>query len=83
MAYRVWRLDGKAQKSPSQLGAFLNVLGYLFFGGCAWEIFGSAGLCLVRFANPRTATTLCLATMSGSSPNFKVITHERIYGFNQ
>ena len=40
------------------LGGFLNALGYRFFGGCAWETFGSAGFTIVRFANPRTATTL-------------------------
>ncbi len=33
------------------------MLGY-FFGSCAWETFGSAGFTIVRFANPRTATTL-------------------------
>jgi hypothetical protein len=46
------------QKPPSFLGAFLSALGYLCFGGCAWETLGSAGFTIVRFANPRTATTL-------------------------
>ena len=40
------------------LGALLNALGCLFFGGCAWETLGSAGFTMARFANPRTATTL-------------------------
>ncbi|PRW85862.1 hypothetical protein C7A11_21775 [Pseudomonas simiae] len=36
----------------------------LLHGSCAWETFGSAGLCpfLSRFANLRTAATFCLAT---------------------
>ncbi|QDG56441.1 hypothetical protein NIBR502773_07880 [Pseudomonas sp. NIBRBAC000502773] len=36
----------------------------LLNGSCAWETLGSAGLCpfLSRFANPRTAATICLAT---------------------
>jgi hypothetical protein len=29
-----------------------------FFGSCAWEIPGSAGFAVSRFANPRTAATL-------------------------
>ncbi|MCH5572660.1 hypothetical protein L6212_23300, partial [Pseudomonas syringae pv. syringae] len=38
------------------------------YGGCAREIFGSAGVCLfARFANLHTAATQCLATIRGGS----------------
>ena len=37
-------------------GAFF-VPASLFYGGCAWETFGSAGVLYARFANPRTAAT--------------------------
>ncbi|MDT9643749.1 hypothetical protein [Pseudomonas sp. JV245A] len=48
-------------------GAFF-VPAYPFYGGCAWETFGSAGVLYARFANPRTAATLIrLATNRGSS----------------
>ncbi|TBN33380.1 hypothetical protein EYC95_27960 [Pseudomonas sp. BGI-2] len=36
----------------------LEALSCLFFGSCARETFGSAGLSIVRFANLRTAATL-------------------------
>jgi hypothetical protein len=59
MAYRVWRLDVQWHRNLRVLlGAFLVARDCLFFGSCAWETFGSAGLPLVRFANPRTAATL-------------------------
>ncbi|MGV8860837.1 MAG: hypothetical protein ACOH2O_13435 [Pseudomonas sp.] len=42
----------------------------LVYGGCAWEIFGSAGFLDSRSANPRTAATLIrLAANRGSSSN--------------
>ena len=41
---------------------------YSFYGGCAWETFGSAGVLYARSANPRTAATLIrLAANRGSS----------------
>ncbi|VVN16025.1 hypothetical protein PS659_04119 [Pseudomonas fluorescens] len=42
-----------------------------FFGSCAWETFGSAGFTIVRFANPRTATTLFVwRQLSGRSSTY-------------
>jgi hypothetical protein len=52
-----------AEASEQLIGVLLNALCCLLFGGCAWEISGSAGFAVSRFANPRTAATLCLATM--------------------
>ena len=47
-------------------GAFF-VPAFPFYGGCAWETFGSAGFLLSRFANLRTAATHNrLATVRGS-----------------
>lgn len=38
-----------------------------FYGGCAWETFGSAGFLLSRFTNLRTAATHSLGNERGSS----------------
>jgi hypothetical protein len=46
------------QKPPNYSEVFLTALCCAFFGGCAWETSGSAGFTVVRFANPRIATTL-------------------------
>jgi hypothetical protein len=46
------------QESPRFSEQFLIALCCAFYGGCAWETFGSAGFTVVRFANLRTATTL-------------------------
>ena len=48
-------------------GAFF-VPASLFYGGCAWETFGSAGVLYARSVNLRTAATLIrLTANSGSS----------------
>ena len=48
-------------------GAFF-VPAVSFYGGCAWETFGSAGFLTSRSANPRTAATLIrFAANRGSS----------------
>ena len=53
-------------------GAFF-VPASLFYGGCAWETFGSAGFLLSRSANPRTAATLHrFAAIRGSSSTIGV-----------
>lgn len=41
------------------------------YGGCAWEIFGSAWLISSRFANPRTVITHLFGDRRGSSSNSK------------
>lgn len=45
----------------SKAGAFF-VPAIQSYGSCAWETFGSAGFLFDRFANPRTAASLRLAT---------------------
>ncbi|EJL03590.1 hypothetical protein PflQ2_4621 [Pseudomonas fluorescens Q2-87] len=46
-----------------------------FYGGCAWETFGSAGFLLSRFTNLRTAATHSLGNERGSSSTIGVSPH--------
>lgn len=42
-----------------------------FYGGCAWDTFGYAGILLPRSANPRTAATLIRFAANGGSSSAK------------
>ncbi len=54
--------------APTTIAGAFFVPASSYYGGCAWETFGSAGFLGYRFANPRTAATLIrLATNRGSS----------------
>ena len=64
--------------SKRRIGAPITIAGaffasaYSFYGGCAWETFGSAGFLLSRFTNLRTAATHSLGNERGSSSTIGV-----------
>ena len=66
-------INNRRTGAPITIAGAFFVPALLFYGGCAWETFGSAGFLLSRFANLRTAATLIrLATKRGSSSTIGV-----------
>jgi hypothetical protein len=66
-------INNRRTGAPITIAGAFFVPAFPFYGGCAWETFGSAGFLLSRFANLRTAATLIrLATKCGSSSTIGV-----------
>ncbi|NAT01979.1 hypothetical protein CVE27_10565, partial [Pseudomonas syringae pv. actinidiae] len=67
-------INNRRTGAPITIAGAFFVPASPFYGGCAWETFGSAGFLLSRFANLRTAATLIrLATKCGSSSTIGVL----------
>jgi len=54
---------------PISIGGAFFTPAKSFYGGCAWETFGSAGGLCARFISPRTAATHSPDNERGSSPH--------------
>jgi hypothetical protein len=63
MACRVWRLDALVQKPPSISRRAFERTWLPFFGGCAWETLGSAGLPWPGSPTRVQLPPYCLATI--------------------
>ena len=61
-------LNNRRNSAPITIAGAFFASAYSFYGGCAWETFGSAGFLLSRSVNLRTAATLNrLTAVRGSS----------------
>ena len=61
-------LNNRRNSAPITIAGAFFASAYSFYGGCAWEAFGSAGFLLSRSVNLRTAATLNrLTAVRGSS----------------
>lgn len=56
-----------AHKRPMSIAGAFSMPAMSFYGGRAWETFGSAGCQLARFSTPRTAATQSRGKDRGSS----------------
>jgi hypothetical protein len=62
-------INNRRNSAPETIAGAFFALVISFYGGCAWEAFGSAGFLLSRSVNPRTAATPNrLTAIGGSSP---------------
>ena len=65
-------INNRRTGAPITIAGAFFVPATLFYGGCAWETFGSAGVLYARSANPRTAATLIrFAANCGSSLTYR------------
>ena len=61
-------VNNRRTGAPIKIAGAFFASAYPFYGGCAWETFGSAGFLLSRSVNLRTAATLNrLTAVRGSS----------------
>ena len=61
-------INNRRTGAPITIAGAFFASAYPFYGGCAWETFGSAGVLYARSVNLRTAATLIrLTANSGSS----------------
>ena len=65
-------LNNRRNSAPITIAGAFFASAYSFYGGCAWETFGSAGFLLSRFTNLRTAATHSLGNERGSSSTIGV-----------
>ena len=65
-------LNNRRNSAPISIAGAFFASAYSFYGGCAWETFGSAGFLLSRFTNLRTAATHSLGNERGSSSTIGV-----------
>ena len=65
-------INNRRTGAPITIAGAFFASAYSFYGGCAWETFGSAGFLLSRFTNLRTAATHSLGNERGSSSTIGV-----------
>ena len=70
-------INNRRTGAPITIAGAFFASAYPFYGGCAWETFGSAGFLLSRSVNLRTAATLNrLTAVRGSSSTIGVTPNE-------
>ena len=60
-------LNNRRNSAPITIAGAFFASAYSFYGGCAWETFGSAGVLYARSVNLRTAATLIRLTANRGS----------------